>query len=86
MVGCDQHLVLENVERCGGASSKLLIYYFVMAQDLSLLKSSPEINTCQPFLQPWQLTWLHMRALSFTPKSRAKILAFMSAIYAWSAT
>ena len=25
-------------------------------------------------------------ALSFTPKSRAKFLAFMSAVYAWSAT
>ena len=38
---------------------------------------------CQPFLQPGQLTWLHMHGLSFIPESGAIFLAFMSTVYAW---
>ena len=43
-------------------------------------------HQCQPFLQPGQLTWLHIDGLSFTLKSWTKLLAFMSAVYAWPAT
>ena len=47
-------------------------------------KSSLSIcHICQPFLQPEQLTWLHMHGLSFTPKSWAKFLAFVSTLHAW---
>ena len=37
----------------------------------------------QPFVQPGQLTWLHMHGLSFTPKSWAKFLAFMCAVHTY---
>ena len=50
-----------------------------------LTRDKYKYHTCQPFLQPGQLTWLHMHALSSTPKSWAKFLAFIiaSAIYTW---
>ena len=60
------------------ASSKLLIYYFVMAHS--------GICHCRLSSQGSYITWLHMHELSFTLKSWPKFLAFMSVIYAWLAT
>ena len=74
------------------ASSKLLIYYFVMVHSrichcrMFISHWAKSSHQCQPFLQPGQLTWLHMHGLSFMPESWAKFLAFMSTIYAWPAT
>ena len=40
-------------------------------------------TNCSYFFKQGQLLWLHMHGLSFTLKSWAEFLAFMSAVYAW---
>ena len=63
------------------ASSELLIYYIVNMAHSQICHcwlfkqhtcSQVLRDQCQPFLQPGQLTWLHIHGLSFTPKSWTK--------------
>ena len=68
-----QTKLLENVEHCGCEPEQAATADLLFCHGAGFVtKSSPEINTsitCQPFLQPRQLTWVHMHPLSSIPKS-----------------
>ena len=68
---CQGYKMLENV---GASLSKqqsadLLFCHGTGFFAKLLTRDKYKYHICQPFLQPGQLTWLHMHALSFTLKS-----------------